>query len=154
MDKKIIWVLAILVIIILGGAFFLFGGNAGPSTNTGINDAPLPVPDQTVASTSDTSAAASVSNGPEKDFTVIGTSFAFNPSKIEVNQGDKVKILFKDNDGFHDLKIEGYNVATERINSGQEQTITFTADKTGTFAYYCSVGSHREKGMKGTLIVK
>lgn len=153
MTKKIIWALTIIIIIILGSAFFLFGGNAGPSTNTSEGDAPLPVPNQTVATTSSVEITAS-STPAEKVFTVIGTSFAFNPNKIEVNKGDLVKITFKDSDGLHDLKIDGYNVATEKINSGQEQTITFTADKTGTFAFYCSVGTHREKGMKGTLIVK
>ena len=33
-------------------------------------------------------------------------------------------------------------------------TAEFTADKVGSFEYYCSVGSHRSMGMKGVLKVE
>ncbi len=89
-----------------------------------------------------------------KIFTVKGTNFSFSPSTITVKKGDKVKIVFQDDDGFHDLVVSGYNAQTKRVNSGQSSEVTFTADKTGTFEYYCSVGNHREKGMKGSLIVE
>ncbi len=32
--------------------------------------------------------------------------------------------------------------------------VEFTADKKGTFEYYCSVGEHRVNGMKGKFIVE
>ena len=88
-----------------------------------------------------------------KEFTVKGTSFAYSPETISVNKGDNVKISFEDDDGFHDFVVEGYGVATPRISTGQSATIEFTADKSGTFSYYCSVGSHKELGMVGQLIV-
>ena len=88
-----------------------------------------------------------------KEFNVNGKNFSFDPSQITVKKGDKVKITFKDEDGFHNLVISGYNVETKKINTGQEQTVEFIADKTGQFEYYCSVTGHREKGMKGTLTV-
>ena len=91
---------------------------------------------------------------PHKEFTVEGENYDFNPREIRVKKGDVVTIHFKDTDGFHDLRIEGYNVGSERIRANTESGFTFTADKAGTFAYYCSVGSHRAQGMEGKLIVE
>lgn len=91
--------------------------------------------------------------GNVKEFNVTGTNYAFSPNTITVNKGDTVKINFVDADGVHNLVIDGYNVATNIIRDGQD-TIEFVADKAGQFEYYCSVGSHRDLGMTGTLIVK
>ena len=89
-----------------------------------------------------------------KNFTVKGTSFSFAPSIITVKKGDKIRITLDNTGGFHDLKIDEFNVATKKIQTGQQDAIEFTADKTGSFEYYCSVGEHRQMGMKGTLIVE
>ncbi len=102
----------------------------------------------------DVNAGVSASVGTEKTFTVSGSNFAFAPSSITVNKGDKVKIIFNNSGGFHDLKIDEFNVATAKINGGASETVEFVADKAGSFEYYCSVGTHRAMGMKGTLIVK
>lgn len=87
-------------------------------------------------------------------FTVTGNNFAFAPSTMTVKKGDTVTITFKNSDGFHDLVIDELSGATtSRIKGGEEETITFVADKAGTFEYYCSVGEHRAMGMVGTLTV-
>lgn len=92
--------------------------------------------------------------GPQvKEFTVTGGNFKFAPNTISVKKGDKVRIVFKNAEGFHDLKIDEFNVATKQIKGGAEETVEFTADKVGSFEYYCSVGQHRAMGMKGTLTV-
>ena len=92
--------------------------------------------------------------GPEvKEFTVTGGNFKFAPNTLSVKKGDKVRIVFKNAEGFHDFKIDEFNVATKQIQGGAEETVEFTADKAGSFEYYCSVGKHRAMGMKGTLTV-
>ena len=96
---------------------------------------------------------SSTNQGSTKEFIVLGKSYSFNPNAMTVKKGDRVKITFKDEDGFHDLKIDGYNVATARVNTGGESSVEFVADKVGSFEYYCTVGNHREKGMKGTFVV-
>ena len=73
---------------------------------------------------------------------------------ITVKKGDTVSITLKNVGGTHDLKVEGYEVGTQKITDGQEETFTFVADKVGNFEYYCSIGTHRSMGMKGTLIVE
>ncbi len=89
-----------------------------------------------------------------KEFTVSGQNHSFSPSTITVKKGDTVKITFKNVGGFHDLVIDELNVATKQISTGQEETVQFVADKVGTFEFYCSVGSHRAMGMKGSFIVQ
>jgi plastocyanin len=81
-------------------------------------------------------------------------NFEFSEKEIRVKKGDTVKVTLKSNNGFHDWVVDGLDAKTDRINTGETTSITFTADKTGTFEYYCSVGSHRELGMVGKLIVE
>lgn len=84
---------------------------------------------------------------------VEGGKFYFKPDRIEVPQGATVRIVFNNVDGKHDWVIDEFNARTPVISSGETAEVTFVADKAGTFEYYCSVGSHRALGMKGTLVV-
>lgn len=88
-----------------------------------------------------------------KEFTIVGSNYQFLPSSITVNDGDTVKINFKDDDGVHNLVVDGYNISTNTVRGGSQDTIQFVANKAGQFAYYCSVAGHRDLGMTGILIV-
>lgn len=89
-----------------------------------------------------------------KTFMLHGTDFAFDVKEIRVKKGDTVTINFMSMDGFHDVVIDEFNARTEKIRTGGMSSMTFVADKVGTFEYYCSVGSHRMNGMVGKLIVE
>jgi plastocyanin len=106
----------------------------------------------------DTSASTSTSSPaviPEtKSFTVSGSNYKFSPSTLSVNKGDKVRITFQNSGGTHDWNLDEFNAHTKILSGGQSEVVEFTADKTGSFEYYCSVGNHRQMGMKGTLTVK
>lgn len=141
MNNKIVW--AVIIIVIIGaGGWYYSSKSSVPQDIEGINSS-MPVPGTSTAETVVT-----------KEFMVDGKDFSFSPASMTVNKGDQVKITLKNTGGFHDLIIEGYGVGTERIQAGGETSVTFTADKTGSFEYYCSVGEHRAKGMKGTLVVQ
>lgn len=73
---------------------------------------------------------------------------------MEVNRGERVRITLVNDQGTHDLVVDGYNVRTKTIQVGQSETIEFMAEEAGVFEFYCSIGSHRQMGMKGTLVVK
>ena len=92
--------------------------------------------------------------GQVKEFTLVAKPFSFTPAEISVNKGDTVKITLNNVEGFHDWVIDEFNARTERINGGQTAIVQFVADKSGTFEFYCSVGNHRQMGMRGNLIVK
>ena len=89
-----------------------------------------------------------------KEFTVTALNFSFTPNVMTVKKGDRVKITFRNSQGFHDFKIDEFGVATQQSKSPHEEVLEFTADKVGSFQYYCSVGSHRAMGMWGTLKVE
>lgn len=89
-----------------------------------------------------------------KEFTLDGFNFGYDVTEIRVNEGDVVTINLTVSDGFHDWVVDEFDAATEKIRAGGLTSVTFTADKKGTYEFYCSVGSHRAEGMVGTLIVE
>lgn len=87
-------------------------------------------------------------------FAVEGFNFGYDQSEIRVKEGETVTINFVSVDGFHDWVVDEFNAATEKVRPGTPTSVTFVADKAGSYEFYCSVGSHRANGMVGTLIVE
>jgi heme/copper-type cytochrome/quinol oxidase subunit 2 len=85
--------------------------------------APLPVP-----------AAAP----QERSFRIDAQQFAYSPSELAVNPGDSVTIQLVSTDVVHGLYIDGYDLAVE-ADPGQTATLTFIADKLGSFRFRCNV---------------
>ena len=89
-----------------------------------------------------------------KSFTVDAFSYGYSMEEIKVKQGDTVTINLTNSGGLHDWVVDEFDAATEKISEGGNTSVTFVADKKGTFEYYCSVGAHRAQGMVGNLIVE
>lgn len=98
--------------------------------------------------------AVSAQSGQIKEFKMTARQFQFEPSVIEVNKGDKVRLIVTSLDVPHGISIREYGI-NERLDVGKPVTIEFTADKQGTFTAFCSVfcGSGHSN-MKGKLVVK
>ena len=142
------WIIGIVIlVVVLGGGFFavkLMKNNI---------PAPTPAPVVTQPTTQPTAQASSAASMQE--ITVEGNEYAFIPSAITLKQGQEVKITFKNIGRLpHNLSISDFNVKSKTIQPGEEDTFTFTPDKTGSFTYTCTVPGHADKGMKGTLTVK
>ncbi len=168
-NKVLLGVIAAIIIIVAVIAFAGMGTTEQPvventnttvNTNEGANTNGTDAATSTAATTTNTtgtkagvSTNVGISTGSTKTLTVDGNNFKFAPSTLNVKKGDKVTIIFKNTGGFHDLVIDEYNVRTKQISGNAQDQVTFTADKAGTFEYYCSVGTHRQMGMKGTLVV-
>lgn len=90
---------------------------------------------------------------------MVGGNFYFevdgerNPT-ITVQEGQLVRINFESVDGFHDVVIDELSAASAQVQTGGVTFVEFVADETGTFDYYCSVGTHRERGMVGQIVVE
>ncbi len=154
MNKVLI---TVLVVILLGaGTFFVIDSQKNPSVADGVKEQPTSAPAPTSESLIQPIATdgAMAEKGGVRTFNVDGTPFAFSVKEMKVKQGDTVKIVFTNKEGFHDWVIDEFNARTKQIAAGKSETIEFVADKKGTFEYYCSVGSHRAMGMKGNLIVE
>ncbi len=128
----------IIIILLVIGVFVLFKDKSEAPTNIGVEEA---------------TTEESAENVQAKEFSIDATNFSFAPKNLTVNKGDTVKITLTRKLGMHDLKIDEFGVATKVLKAGESDTVTFVADKTGTFEFYCSVGTHREMGMVGTLTV-
>ena len=81
-------------------------------------------------------------------------NFSFSEESITVKKGQTVRIELTITEGMHDWVLDEFSAATKQASSGDTVTVVFTADKSGEFEYYCSVGNHRAQGMIGTLIVE
>ncbi len=74
----------------------------------------------------------------ERTFRIAAQQFAYSPSELTVNPGDKVTIQLVSNDVVHGLYVDGYGVSVE-ADPGQTATLTFIANKPGSFRFRCNV---------------
>ncbi|MDZ4205655.1 MAG: plastocyanin/azurin family copper-binding protein [Patescibacteria group bacterium] len=151
MDNKITAIIIVVVLVV--SSFLLFKNRGVAPTEIEINDN-MPVPGSDVEETQVVEEGVNESLTNIKEFSVDEIPFSLSLSTIAVNLGDTVRITVKNKKGTHDLKIAEFNASTRTLNVGEEEVITFVADKLGTFEYYCSVGNHRALGMVGTLFVR
>jgi plastocyanin len=157
--------IAVFVVVVLVGGFWFFNQAGAPeqeiaSDTEGQGMPVVPsgdepsVPETVVTPEPSPSPSVAPEASNVKEFVVEGNNFAFSVKEMTVKKGDRVRVVFNNKDGRHDWRLDEFaGAATKVIMGGQSETIEFTADKAGSFEYYCSVGSHRQMGMKGTLTV-
>ena len=74
----------------------------------------------------------------ERTFRIDARQFAYSPSELSVNPGDTVTIQLVSTDVVHGLYVDGYDVSVE-ADPGQTKTLSFVADKPGSFRFRCNV---------------
>lgn len=98
---------------------------------------------------------AEEAHAADRSFEITASRFEFNPSSIQVQEGDRVKITVKSADTTHGFAIKAYKVKLKVPKGGEPVSVEFVTDKAGTFditcSEYCGPG-HR--GMKGKLLVE
>lgn len=167
MNSKTGLVVIVAALVVLAGGFFLLKSKkqtvAPTVTPTPSIDIPTNTPEPTQEPTGGTmkkkedkmmKPTGAMMKSETKTFDIDASSFKFSVNEIKVKKGDKVKINLSVKDGLHDWVLDEFDAKTERGNTGETVSAEFTADKTGTFEYYCSVGKHRAMGMVGKLIVE
>lgn len=148
-NKGLLVIFGALVAVAILGASYVFSIGEGSSSKS-------QTPTQTSSSNPSPSTAAAVEpTGEVLELEVSGEEFSFNPARLTVNKGEAVKLTFK-NEGKvpHDLAIDELGVMTSVIGAGKQETVEFTANKTGRFKMYCNVGNHRASGMEGDVEIK
>jgi len=159
MNRNMMIAIAAVVILLIGGFLLINRSNDPESVLDNDNDDISEKQQQTTApeasiGESTSSGDTTSTNGAVKEFTVSGSPFKFDPATLTVSKGDTVKITFKNLNGTHDFVIDELNVKIKTLQTGGQEVVEFTASEAGSFEYYCSVGNHRQMGMKGTLVVK
>jgi heme/copper-type cytochrome/quinol oxidase subunit 2 len=74
----------------------------------------------------------------DQHFRIEASSFQYAPEAIHVNPGDRVTIDLVSTDVVHGLYIDGYDLNVT-ADPGQTATLSFIADRTGSFRFRCSV---------------
>lgn len=162
--KRPLWqwiaIYAVIAVVLYGAFYYLVLAKKGGSTYNN-NSAVVPsytsptTAPTTIQTTPQSQTPSSAATAQMQKITVQGTEFAFSPSTITLKKGQPAEITFKNMGAFpHNLTISGLSVKTKTIQPGEEDTIQFTPNKTGQFAFLCTVPGHADKGMKGTLTVQ
>ena len=85
--------------------------------------------------------------------TVYAGNMYFNPSSLNINEGDTVKFI--NEGGYHDVAV---TAGPEMLNlsacSGPCTIGTLVFETPGDYDYECSIGSHANAGMVGTIMVE
>lgn len=74
----------------------------------------------------------------EQHFRIEASQFQYTPEAIQVHPGDHVTIDLVSTDVVHGLYIDGYDLNVT-ADPGQTATLSFIADRSGTFRLRCSV---------------
>jgi len=74
----------------------------------------------------------------DRHYRVEAARFAYFPGVLRANPGDRVTIELVATDVVHGLEIDGYGVGVT-ADPGQPATMTFLADRSGSFRMRCSV---------------
>ncbi|MCS6783586.1 MAG: hypothetical protein N3H84_05170 [Candidatus Caldarchaeum sp.] len=153
----------VVVVLAVVGVFLLAGDTGRTGTTTPATTTPQRTETQTPTPTpTPTRTQAIVS------LTLYMNDYGYNASRggptIKAFVGDLIRIRLIGNGSgpiVHDFVLDEkspspYNVRSERLSRGREQTIEFIANHAGVFKYYCSVAppaglSHRDRGQEGTI---
>lgn len=94
------------------------------------------------------------SNQAAKDIVVTARRYTFEPQRIEVVQGDRVRLVVRSADGKHGIEIKKLKIRAEVPKGGDPVTIEFVAAHAGSFEIVCSeYCGNGHKRMKGLLVV-
>jgi plastocyanin len=157
--KRPLWQWVVLYVVvavaIYGLVYYFVLAKRGGGYNNPAAVAPTSAPTAMQPAPSQAPATGSAMTVSAQKITVVGTEFAFNPSTITLKKGQPAEITFKNNGTYpHNLSITDLGVKTKTIQPGEQDVVQFTPDKTGQFAFLCTVPGHADKGMKGTLTVQ
>ncbi len=85
-------------------------------------------------------------------YTIYAGNMYYNPAAITITQGDSIKFI--NEEGFHDVYITSGPVELSLNPCSGPCTIgTLVFEVPGEYDYICSIGSHAQQGMVGTVIV-
>ncbi|MBW1697623.1 MAG: cupredoxin domain-containing protein [Deltaproteobacteria bacterium] len=75
---------------------------------------------------------------------------------IEVSKGDLVVLKLKSSDVVHGFSLKDWGIIiSDGIQPGKVVTVSFRADKVGSFTFSCNaICGDNHENMKGTLVVK
>ena len=137
---KIITIIAVVLL----GWWLMKGTVSTPVTST-----------ESVATTTSSVATSTEQSVQSETITISGSEFKYEPAAISAKVGQSVTVTYTNTGKYpHNFVVDELGIKSQTIKPGETETFTFIPSKAGTFAFYCSLPNHREKGMVGTLSVQ
>ena len=92
--------------------------------------------------------------GEPREIPVVAKRFGFEPARVEVKEGERIRLVVSSEDGVHGLEIKKFRVNKKIPRGGDKVTIDFVASAPGEYPILCSeyCGEGHEE-MKGALVV-
>lgn len=89
-----------------------------------------------------------------REIPVVAKRFSFEPARIDVKEGEHVRLVVTSADGVHGVEIKKFKVNKKVPRGGEKVTIDFVASSAGEFPILCSeyCGNEHDE-MKGVLVV-
>jgi len=89
-----------------------------------------------------------------REIDIVARRFAFEPARVEVTVGERVRLRVVSADGVHGVEIKKFKVKKEIPRGTTPVVIEFTASEAGEFPILCSeyCGDGHED-MQGQLVV-
>ena len=154
-QKRVIVSLAILKDTIAAAGTALLLGAAAMSSQQDPAAASAPLNPRANANAVEIPAQVNGSDVQEepREIRIVAKRFAFEPARIEVAVGERVRLVVASADGVHGIEIKKFKVNT-KVPRGGEAVIELVATAAGEFPILCSeyCGDDHEN-MKGTLVV-
>jgi len=96
----------------------------------------------------------SLAQDEPRSIEVLAQRFSFEPARIEVTEGERIKLVVRSGDGVHGVEIKKFKINKKVPRGGDPITIEFVASAAGEFPILCSeyCGDGHED-MKGMLVV-
>ena len=89
-----------------------------------------------------------------RTISVVATRFAFEPARIEVIEGERVRLVLTSGDGVHGVEIKKFKVNKKIPRGSDPVTIEFVASAAGQYPILCSEYCGKDHdAMKGVLVV-
>ena len=106
------------------------------------------------AATAPFSSRQTSTQGEPRTIEIVAKRFVFEPSPVEVTEGERVRLVVTSGDGVHGIEIKKFKVNKKVPRGGEPVTIEFVAATAGEYPILCSeyCGKDHDE-MKGTLVV-
>ena len=106
--------------------------------------------------TASTPAPATTTEASKSSFTVTEREYSLTPASPDLPTTGEYTITVRNAGGTqHALEVEGPagEVETDTIQPGGTAQLKVKLTKPGRYVWYCPVGDHKERGMRGTIVV-
>lgn len=131
-------------------------GLTGLAAIAGVSRSRLPAagPEPGTAGTPPTASPASTPVEEALDIAIQATGLRFSPAAITIPAHTPVRIVFTNRSRvYHDLVIPKLGQRTPRIGPDETSELLIRAEP-GSYVFYCSIQSHHQAGMDGTITAR